>query len=261
MEIRYFLIRLNLAEDVYIISDDLWENAKGRLAERFSGSLNLESCLNLIKDFEATNPKYKYKSDLEIFIRESALEDFVGENMETIFVSTIHKAKGREFDNVFLMLDQFDPGTNEAKRQLYVAMTRAKNNLTFYDNGNYLNSIKVEDMQVIADSYTYLPPQELVMQLSHRDVQLDFFLYCRPLIKDLNSGESLGVNGNGCYNSKGQAVLKFSHRFLKQIESMRQKNYVPKTAKIRFIVYWQKENTEVEVRIVLPELYFEKTIT
>ncbi|MHB8077301.1 hypothetical protein [Desulfosporosinus fructosivorans] len=49
-------------------------------------------------------------------------------------------------------------------------------------------------------------------------------------------------------------------QFLKQIESMRHKNYVPKTAKIRFIVYWQKENTEREVRIVLPELYFEKIL-
>ncbi|WP_040412099.1 hypothetical protein [Desulfosporosinus sp. OT] len=44
------------------------------------------------------------------------------------------------------------------------------------------------------------------------------------------------------------------------IESMQQKNYVLKTAKIRFIVLWQKENTEVEVRIVLPELYFEKIL-
>ena len=260
LEIRYFLSRLNLAEDVYIIHDDLWEDAKRKLAERFGSSLNLESCLNLVKEFEAANPKYKYKTDLEIFIRESALEDFIGENRETIFVSTIHKAKGREFDNVFLMLDLFDPGTNEAKRQLYVAMTRAKRNLTLYDNGNYLNSITAEDMQVVADSQTYLPPQELVIQLSHRDVQLDFFLYCRHLIKDLNSGEFLGVDGNGFHNSKGQAVVKFSKQFLKQIESMRQKNYVPKTAKIRFIVLWQKENTEHEVRIVLPELFFEKIL-
>jgi hypothetical protein len=62
------------------------------------------------------------------------------------------------------MLDQSDSGTNEAKRQLYVAMTRAKHNLTLYDNGNYLNSIKAEDMQVVVDSQTYLPPQELVLQ-------------------------------------------------------------------------------------------------
>ncbi len=38
-----------------------------------------------------------------------------------------------------------------------------------------------------------------------------------------------------------------------------EKGYMPKTAKIRFIVYWQKEGSEYEVRIVLPELYFERT--
>jgi ATP-dependent DNA helicase RecQ len=76
--------------------------------------------------FEESNPKKKYKSDLEVFIRESKLEDFYNENGETIFVSTIHKAKGKEFDNVFIMLENFNPATDEAKRQLYVAMTRAK---------------------------------------------------------------------------------------------------------------------------------------
>ena len=45
--------------------------------------------------------------------------------------NAIHKAKEREFDNVFLLLDKFNPGTDEAKRQLYVAMTRAKRNLNF----------------------------------------------------------------------------------------------------------------------------------
>ena len=29
---------------------------------------------------------------------------------------------------------------------------------------------------------------------------------------------------------------------------------------MNFAIYWQKENTEHEVRIVLPELYFEKKI-
>jgi ATP-dependent DNA helicase RecQ len=60
-------------------------------------------------------------------------------------------------------------------------------------------------------------------------------------------------------NSKGQPVLKFSKKLIKQIDAMKQKNYVPKLAKIRFIVYWQKENSEYEIRIVLPELYFERT--
>ena len=152
LEVRFFLSQLNLSEDIYMINEDVWENAKRKLIDRFGSSINLEICLNIIKDFEATNPKSKYKSDLEVFIRESKLEDFLGGNSDTIFVSTIHKAKGREFDNVFLMLDQFKLRSEEAIRQLYVVMTRAKSNLTIHYNGNYLQFIQVEDLERINDS-------------------------------------------------------------------------------------------------------------
>ena len=130
---------MNLADDVFIISDDVWDNAKRELIDRFHSSTKLEICNNLIKDFEATNTKKKYKSDLEVFIRESKLEDFFNENGETIFVSTIHKAKGKEFDNVFLMLENFNIDTDEAKRLLYVAMTRAKQNLIVHSNADYFD--------------------------------------------------------------------------------------------------------------------------
>ena len=259
LEVRFFLSQLNLSEDTYMISDDVWANAKRKLIERFGSSVNQEICINIIKDFEVTNPKNKYKSDLEIFIRESKLEDFFGGNSETIFVSTIHKAKGREFDNVFLMLDQFNLRTEEAIRQLYVAMTRAKSNLTIHYNGNYLQFIKTEGLTRVNDSEDYLPPCQLAMHLTFKDVWLDFFSSCQHLVAQLNSGDELTIDRDCCRNSKGQAVLKFSRQLIKQIEEMKQKNNVPKTAKIRFIVYWQKENSEHEIRIVLPELYFERT--
>jgi ATP-dependent DNA helicase RecQ len=76
VEVRFFLSQLNLADDVFIISDDVWANAKRKLVSKFHNSTKLEVCQNIIKDFEATNPKKKYKSDLEVFIRESKLEDF-----------------------------------------------------------------------------------------------------------------------------------------------------------------------------------------
>lgn len=95
-EIRFFLSRLNLADDVFIISDDVWENGKRELINAFGSSARLDICNNLIRDFETIYPKRKYKSDLDVFIRESRLEDFFNENGETISVSTIHKAKGKE---------------------------------------------------------------------------------------------------------------------------------------------------------------------
>jgi len=259
LEVRYFLNLLKMPAGIYMISDNDWANAKRELAERFGGSLNLGLCMNMIKDFEATHPTHKYKSDLEIFIRESKLEDFFDENAETIYVSTIHKAKGREFDNVFLMLDRFNIGPAEAKRQLYVAMTRAKRNLSIHYNGHYLNTIKTEGLKAVDDNKTYLPPPQLAVQLSYTDVWLDFFRSCQSLILQLKSGDELKVDGDCCCNAKGQPIIKFSQKFMKQIEAMKQNEYVPKTAIIRFIVYWQREDSEYEIKILLPELYFERT--
>jgi len=258
LEVRFFLNYLNLADDVFIISDDVWANAKRELINEFHNSTKLEVCMNIIKDFEVTNPKKKYKSDLEVFIRESKLEDFFDGNGETIFVSTIHKAKGKEFDNVFLMLENFISATDEAKRQLYVAMTRAKQNLTVHLNSNFLDNLSAENLEQIEDSEIYLPPKELAMHLTYKDVWLDYFVYRQHLISQLMSGDVLTLNGDEWFNLNGQSVLKFSQHFLRQIESLREKNYKLKSVKVNFIVYWLKEGAEHEVKIILPELYFEK---
>jgi ATP-dependent DNA helicase RecQ len=257
-EVRFFLGQLNLADDVFIISDDIWANAKRELINKFRNSTKLEVCNNIIKDFEATNPKKKYKSDLEVFIRESRLEDFFNENGETIFVSTIHKAKGKEFDNVFLMLENFNHATDEARRQLYVAMTRAKQNLTIHLNSNFLDNITAENLERVEDKEIYLPPNELAMHLTYQDIWLDYFINKQHLVAQFVSGEELKFNGDECLNSRGQSVLKFSTRFVNKIETMKQKNYQLKTVKINFIVYWQKEDSKREIKIILPEVYFEK---
>src|SRR5690606_15177131 len=258
LEVRFFLNQLNLADDVFIINDDLWTTAKRELIDKFGNSTKLEVCMNIIKDFEATNPKRKYKSDLEVFISESKLEHFYNENGETIFVSTIHKAKGKEFDNVFLMLENFNPSTDEAKRQLYVALTRAKENLIVHLNSNFLDNISADNLERIENNKTYLPPKELVTHLTHKDVWLDYFSNRQHLISQLKSGDVLTLNGDECLNSNGQSVLKFSQHFLKQIESIKENNYRLKSVKVNFIVYWLKEEAEQEVKIILPELYFDK---
>lgn len=258
LEVRFFLNQLNLADDVFIVSDDMWANAKRKLTDTFRSSTKLEVCMNIIKDFETINPNRKYKSDLEVFIRESRLEDFYNEDGETIFVSTIHKAKGKEFDNVFLMLDNFSAATDEAKRQLYVAMTRAKQNLTVHLNTSFLDYISADNTERIEDNQIYLPPDELAIHLTHKDIWLDFFLKRQYLVSQLTPGDMLTLNGDECLNPKGQPVLKFSLQFLKQIETLKEKNYAPKSAKVNFIVYWLKEGAAHEAKIVLPELYFEK---
>ncbi|MHB1484264.1 MAG: RecQ family ATP-dependent DNA helicase [Saccharofermentanales bacterium] len=262
LEIRFFVDLFKTDEHTHMISDDDWAEAKRKLKVEFSGgsktNMNLEICNNIIKDFESTHPKNKYKTDLDIFINESKLEDFYDEKIETIYVSTIHKAKGREFDNVYVMLDNFNPASDEAKRQLYVAMTRAKRNLIIHYNGNYLDFIKTDDLQIVEDPAAYSPPSILTIMLSFQDVWLDAFIACQNLISQLSTGDEITVDKDCCRTAKDQIVLRFSKLFISQIEALKQKGYEPQKAIIKFIVYWIKEDTEKEVRVVFPEVWFER---
>lgn len=241
-----------------IIYDEIWNAAKRALAIIFSNSVALEVSNNVIAKFEEINPLRKYLSDLESFIIESKLEDFYNENGETIFVSTIHKAKGKEFDNVFLLLEDFAIRDDKAKRQLYVGMTRAKSNLTIHLNQPYLNDIVVDGVERIQDKTNYGDPGILIVQLGLSDLFLDYFMNCQVEISQLSSSDALTLSEFGCTNIYGKPVLRFSKKFLEHSSKLKGNGYQLKKAQVHFIVHWTKVDTHNEIRIVLPEVEFER---
>ena len=255
-EIRFFLNELKLEDNEFTISDDVWGNAKRKMIDRYKQSSKFEICNNLIKDFEATNTKKKYKSDLDVFIRESKLEDFIHTYGETIFVSTIHKSKGKEFDNVFLLLENFDATKDEKRRQLYVAMTRAKSNLTIHLNGNYLDKFKSEELERVENNNTFQPPSSLAVHLSHKDVQLGYFGFIQKRVNGLTSGDSIIISDEGCKNENGELVIKFSRKFIDRLTEIKKSGFELRQAKVNFIVHWKAEDKEQESKIILPELHF-----
>ncbi len=257
-EVRFFFNLLDLQSGVYIITDDIWSDAKRELKNRFGHSTMLDICNNLIKQFEESNTVRKYKSDFEVFIRESKIDDFYKTDGETIFVSTIHKAKGKEFDNIFLLLENFDASTDECKRQLYVAMTRAKQHLAIHVKADLFRNINVENLEYVEDNNMYQSPNEITMHLTHKEIWLDYFITRQHLFSELVSGDPLLIKDDGCVNSTGQCILKFSNGFMSRIEQMKVKHYELISAKVNFIVFWLKEGTEEEVKIILPELRFVK---
>lgn len=259
-EVRFFLNQLNLTEDTFVISDDVWGNAKRSLINEYLRSPKLEICNNLIKEFERIASKTKYKTDFEIFIRESKLEDFINVNSEIILVSTIHKSKGREFDNVFLHLQNFDISNEERKRGLYVAMTRAKRNLTIHLNGIYLDKFVVQGLERTECDKVYAKPSNLTIQLTHEDLYLSYFEFVQKRVATLKSGDLLYFTDDGCKNDRNEFVLKFSRKFIKELIDYKNSGYEFKSAKVNFIVYWKGEDKENEVKIILPELNFKKSI-
>lgn len=258
VELRFFIDRIHTYESEFSISDSSWEKTLVDFNSKFKNSSLLPLCINLIKDFEQTRPKKKYKSDLESFIRESKLEDFVQIDNETIFVSTIHKAKGKEFDNVFLATDTLQPLKDEDKRLLYVAMTRAKDNLYIHTKAPCTN-YPIDSIEYYNDTNIYTNSNEILIQLSHKDVWLGYFNSRQRYINELQSGDQLLIEDGGLTNIRKETILKFSKKFNSYIDELKTKGYILKYAKVNYIVHWWNDEIEKESKIILPELIFEKT--
>jgi ATP-dependent DNA helicase RecQ len=256
-ELRYFSDLVTNNSESPIVTDEEWKEAKTKLNQTFRQSSKLDSCNSIIKEFEKINTYRKYKSDWKAFLTESKFEDFIQVNGETIYVSTIHKAKGREFENVFLVLDDFNTDDDKCKRQFYVAITRAKSNITIHYNGNYLRNIIVNNLSYSNDNFVYPTPQSISCLLTHRDINLGYFEFVQHRMNGLVSGNSLSITKEGLSTSKG-LVVKFSSEFSDSLDQLEQKGYKMTEAKANFIVHWFNKKTDQEVKIILPELNFSK---
>lgn len=247
---------LALNNETVSIADEMWEAAARQFRDQFKESSHYEMMLSLIREFEATNPKRKYKSDWKALVAESVLQEYLTLESETIFASTMHKAKGREFDNVFLLLADFDTDSDEQKRLLYVAATRAKTNLSVHYNGNYLDDITTSNLRFKQDHTQYGSPDFLSVPLGFDDVNLGYFEYTQHRVVRLTSGETLGVLENGLAGKSGQQVLKFSRKFMEYIAQKKQRGFQLSGARVNFLVYWEQQETKKEYLIVLPEVEF-----
>lgn len=257
-ELRYFSDLVLTDEDSPLIHDDTWTNAQQQLNRQMVKSNKLQLARNVITAFEQINVRRKYKSDWKAFLAESKMEDFITANAETIFVSTIHKAKGKEFDNLFILLNRFNADTDENKRQLYVAITRAKNNLHIHYNSNYLQSLSAEELSYRNNNQHYPEPGHLTLLLGHRDVQLGYFDYVQQRMQGLFSGSPLTITNEGLANAANQLLVKYSTKCKQTLETYFQKGYQLKSASVNCMVYWYSEATTKESKIVLPELYLTK---
>lgn len=263
-EFRFFLDTIR-EFDAACLDNDTWTKSAEVVVEHFRGSECLEMFGNCLEAFNEECPGRKYISDFENFLLESRLEDFSKSRSSEIIVSTIHKSKGCEYDNVYISLKGLGDITDRERRMIYVGMTRAKNNLSVHFSNVNLFLDKSLQRFIIEDNTVYGAPMEVLMQLSHRDVVLDIFKGCQDSLPGLLSGTGLFVSGDYLYAETGGRrvkVLRFSSAFRTQLSRMVSKGYLPVKAKVRFQVFWSYEEptgetgspTRSEIMIVLPDL-------
>ncbi|MBR5350270.1 MAG: RecQ family ATP-dependent DNA helicase [Prevotella sp.] len=236
-EIRYFLKQLGMSDDVSI-SKEKWQEAKRHTLETYASS----TCLNVMKkffsDFEVTHKTY-YLSDLKEFIFESNIEDFIASDNKSIFVSTIHKAKGREFDTVYLMSSIPDGRSVDDMRTYYVGLTRAKRNLYLIPN----------------------PPTEyssVSIPLNMRDVWLDFFKGRKEIVLRLRSGDSLLFKDGFLLNKQGYNVAALSASGKEKLKVLSKRGYEVTDAKVSYTLAWKPQNSDMEYAVCLANIILSK---
>lgn len=261
-EVRYFLKKIDQGikeTKSPIIPDDIWEAAKQQTFQKYATSQALPYLRRSLQIFEQTN-RAKYYSDLREFVFESSVEDFCDISKSDIVVSTIHKAKGHEFDHVLMLITHPEHPTDDILRRYYVGMTRAKRTLTIHTNGNLFDSLN--SAQHLYDAQAYGEPNEIVLQLSHKDVNLGFSKPHKDAILCLRSGMPLTYHDHClCLPSPGRDIAQLSIKMKEKLGKWELKGYKVTAARIRFIVAWKSKDAprdEKESAIVLADLVMKR---
>ena len=253
-EMRYFLKYIGKQVSTPLIPDELWEKAKGATFAAYEGSLGLPYVRRCVELFEEIN-RMKYFTDFKEFVFESSMEDFCDVSGADVVVSTIHKAKGREFDDVYMLVSDGFPKDVHQMRRYYVGITRAKKRLFVHTNGDCFANLKAD--QYLVDSREYAMPGEIVLQLSHKDVFLGFFKELKREVLSLKGGDTLFYKDYTLYNQAQKPVARLSQNMQKKLAEWRERGYEVKSASVRFVVAWKPKDApkeEAETAVLLPDL-------
>ena len=243
-EARFFLKHIDNHTHTPLIANDVWEDAKRKTYEAYATSESLHYLKRCIELFEETN-KAKYLTDFKEFVFESSVEDFCDLSGADVVVSTIHKSKGREFDDVYMLItDPLHP-TDDVMRRYYVGITRAKQRLFIHTSSAIFDRLPADQRRV--DQHSYDMPEEIVLQLSHKDVNLGFFKTRKREVLSLRAGEHLRFDNNYLYSlMTNLPVAQLSQKMQADLISWDKRGYTVSSSTIRFIVAWRPKDAPKE---------------
>lgn len=258
VEFRCLVKWLSSNEDP-VISSDEWNASISKFEGTYRNSALLPICLKALEVYQKHNDRL-YRNDLKLFLMESRVSDFERGKENEVVVSTIHKAKGREFDRVYMMIKDQRASTEQGRRVLYVGFTRAKKQLYVFHCCPFLDKYA----PVVKEKAMYPEPAEIICQFGHRDMWLDYFYGekngegegLKKRIFRLHSGDALKFFRGGLYDGSGSKnpVAVLSKAAKEKISHLNDLGYLVKQVRIRYVVAWHNKECEKLCPIILPEI-------
>lgn len=265
LEIRSFtqLIRQHHQIEQGYIPGDTWHHCRNQVVHLYGKSSNLKLALKIIDTFSREMGSRKFWSDWLAYLQEVRMENFVSPDMERVLVSTMHKSKGKEFDHVFLLLNNYQLSDEASKRVVYVAITRAKSSLHIHSKQDIFAHIDAAGLDRKQVDETYPQPVDLQMETGMKDIWLGYFKneYVIRRMKSLQAGDKLYFSNDplsGLNNAHGKTVVKFSTSLKEKLRRLTNKGFKPEHAEVAHVVIWFSEEDGRDYRVVLPRLYLNK---
>lgn len=267
-ELRTFTDFLKLKKnDAGLIFNKDWDAAKEHFELTHKSYIHLEVCLELIKKFELNFESQKQLVDWCEYIREIKMEDAIHADANAVIISTMHKSKGKEFDHVYVLLDDYNFSKTEAKRVLYVGCSRAKSSLQIHSNANFFDEFKTNTLDVNVMEKTTSQPTHFELILDHGDINLNSQKFFKNNINTLMTGDQLRNDtfkfpnnlALGVGKQDGGNVLLFSKKFMNEKYNVYLNGgYKLSNGRVEYLVYWYNVEDEQEYKVVLPRLKFDK---
>ncbi len=159
-----------LLKDKELNENLLWESYE-KVKQRYSGSKNLTILYKIVKGFiddhEVYTPSLWY-----IYLDEISSEQLIS-TYNKVLVSTIHKAKGKEFDTVVLVAHKMILN-DDFIRLFYVGMTRAKKKLIIVTDNEYFKSSSTAAVENIVNNKQYIEPNKKTLVMGLSDLYMSF---------------------------------------------------------------------------------------
>jgi len=169
---------------------DTWKNKQ---LKKLTGKCNSEKKIEQINDIVETLSTLAddAKDVIDIGTKISSLfQDSKSNSIPAVLLSTVHKAKGLEWDSVYLLRDTFlRKNTTEEQNIYYVAVTRAKKNLWIVtdDAQEVVSPTKPIDLVSISNSTS---PSQILRKMSENDL-INFLTPAQEQEMNTTTGETI----------------------------------------------------------------------
>jgi ATP-dependent DNA helicase RecQ len=153
-----------------------FEDASKWMDERYKDSNNLSLAQKVIERFVNETNVENSSSEYLITAFEEYLYDIEFEEFEStkakVIVSTMHKAKGKEFESVYVMVENNFIQDDYQRRLIYVAITRAKENLYIHTQDRCFKSFESLANNVSMIHQLQVEPSSIVFTMGLGDLSL-----------------------------------------------------------------------------------------